>query len=102
MRFADLTKEERKAVVKTVDKKATGNSDDHTYICTTEIGAMLSCFSANNWDTAPCKAEISAMYQCVDERQNDPDPKVLSRRWQSSLKAQVFQHFARKKLAFRK
>ena len=102
MRFADLSKEERKAVVKTVNKKATDNSDDHAYICTSEVGAMLNCFKSNDWDTQPCAAEIAAMYDCVELRKNEPDPKVLSRRWQSSLKAQVFTHFAKKRLSWRK
>ena len=102
VRFADLSKEERKAVVKTVNKKGTDNTDDHAYICTEEIGAMLGCFKANDWDTMPCQVEIDGMYDCVDEHRRDPDPKVLSRRWQTAIKMQVFQHFAKKRLAWRK
>ena len=102
MRFADLSKEERKAVIKTVNKRGTDNSEDHAYICTDEIGQMLACFKANNWDTVPCQALVTSMYDCVDARKYDPDPKVLSRRWQSSLKTQVFQHFAKKRLSWRK
>ena len=102
VRFADLSKEERKAVVKTVNKRGTDNSDDHAYVCTEEIGQMLACFKENNWDTAPCQEQVNTMYACVDARKYDPDPKVLSRRWQSSLKTQVFMHFAKKRLSFRK
>lgn len=102
VRFADLSKEERKAVIKTVNKRGTDNSEDHAYICTDEIGQMLACFKANNWDTVPCQALVTSMYDCVDARKYDPDPKVLSRRWQSSLKTQVFQHFAKKRLSWRK
>jgi hypothetical protein len=102
VRFADLSKEERKAVVKTVNKRGTDNTEDHAYICTEEIGVMLSCFKANNWDTQPCQAEVNTMYDCVDQHKYDPDPKVLSRRWQSALKTQVFQHFAKKRLQWRK
>ncbi len=58
---------------------------------------MLQCFEANSWATAPCLPQIETMYQCVDEHKGDPDPKVLVRRWQSQMKAKVFQHFAKAK-----
>jgi hypothetical protein len=102
VRFADLSKEERKAVVKTVNKRGVDGSDDHTFICGNEIGEMLNCFEANNWDTTPCQPQINLMYDCVDARKNEPDPKMLSKRWQASLKSQVFGHFAKKKLLGRR
>jgi hypothetical protein len=102
VRFVDLSKEERKAVIKTVNKRGTDNSGDHSYICTQEVGTMLKCFNNNDWETTLCQAEMTAMYDCVDKHKGDPDPKALSRRWQSSLKAQVFTHFARRKLSWKK
>lgn len=102
VRFADLSKEERKAVVKTVNKRGVDGSDDHTFICGNEIGEMLNCFESNNWDTTPCQPQINLMYDCVDARKNEPDPKMLSKRWQASLKSQVFGHFAKKKLLGRR
>jgi hypothetical protein len=39
------------------------------------------------------------MQACAEARKNDPDPKLLARRWQSSIRAQVLLHFARKRVA---
>ncbi len=98
MRIGQLSKEERKAVNKAANKEVMRGSFDHTHICNQEIGSMLTCFEANAWDTAPCLGEIRAMYDCVDEHKDDPDPKVLARRWQSNIKRQVFQNFVRAKV----
>jgi len=100
--LADLSKEERKAVTKTLIKRAVDGSDDHTYICGAEVSDMLDCFHANNWDTKPCKDQIKEMYDCMDLRKNDPDPKKLSKRWQATLRAQVMGHFASKRVIGRR
>ena len=98
MRFGELSKEERKAVTKTMHKDVMGASFENTHICNSEIAEMLGCFKENDWSTEPCLPQIETMYACVDVHHNDPDPKLLARQWQSALRSQVFSHFARRKL----
>ncbi len=62
---------------------------------------MLACFKENAWSTEPCLPAIEAMYACVDEHHDDPDPKVLARQWQAALRTQVFSLFAKRKIARR-
>jgi len=89
-------------VTKTLNKRAVDGSDDHTYICGAEIGEMLECFNANNWDSRKCMPQIDLMYDCVDMRKNEPDPKMLSKRWQATLRSQVLAHFAARKILGRR
>ena len=98
VRFGDLSKEERKAVTKTAHKDVMGASFENTHICNPEIVAMLGCFKEHAWSPEPCQPQIEALYACVDEHHADPDPKVLARKWQSALRAQVFRLFAARKL----
>lgn len=100
VRFGELSKEQRKAVNKVVNKSLQESFDD-THICTGEISAMLDCFDANEYDTLPCKEKIDEMYTCVEEHQYDPDPKVLARKWQAQMQGQVFRHFAQMKILSR-
>ncbi len=100
MRFGQLPKEERKAINKVVNRQVTKGAD-HTHICNKEIGSMLACFEASNWDTVPCLPQIEAMYACVDEHKDDPDPKVLVQKWQTQMKRNVLQHFAKAKVVAR-
>ena len=62
---------------------------------------MLACFEANSWDTAPCLPQIETMYACVEQHKNDPDPKLLVRKWQSQLKRSVLGHFSKAKIGRR-
>lgn len=101
VRFGQLSKEERKAVAKTTNKRAFRGGVEHTHICNSEIGKMLVCFEANSWATEPCMPQITAMYACVEEHKGDPDPKILAQRWQNTLKRQVFAHFSRAKVMSR-
>jgi len=94
VRFGDLPQQERKSINKVVSRQATGGFDN-THICNPEIGGMLACFEANNWDTAPCLPQIEVMYACVEQHKNDPDPKLLVRKWQSQLKRSVLSHFSK-------
>ncbi len=74
---------------------------DHTHICLREISTMLTCFEAHAWSTAPCVPQIEAMYACVDEHKDDPDPKALVSKWQTQMKRSVLTHFAKAKVASR-
>ena len=96
--MADLTKDERKAVSKTVNPALKGDGFDHTYICNGEIFEMLHCFHVHDYATEPCMPEIEAMERCIDRRAVDPDPRVLARKWQVNMRASVFQLFATNKL----
>jgi len=74
---------------------------DHTHICNNEIGAMLNCFESHSWETEPCLPQIETMYQCVELHKNDPDPKTVVRKWQTQMRRNVLQHFAKAKLVGR-
>ncbi len=100
VRFGELPKEERKAINKVINRQVM-KGFDHTHICNKEIGAMLACFEAHSWETAPCVPQIETMYGCVEEHKNDPDPKMLVRKWQTQMKRGVLQHFAKAKAATR-
>ena len=93
VRFGDLAQPERKAIAKVVDRRVL-TGFDNTFICNGEIGGMLTCFEAHAWDTAPCLPQIEAMYACVEEHKDDPDPKLLWRKWQAQLRQNVQKHFA--------
>ena len=47
-------------------------SFEHAAICTSEIGSMLACFDAKDWETAECKEEIRLMQACVQRHKKDP------------------------------
>jgi fructose-1,6-bisphosphatase/inositol monophosphatase family enzyme len=96
VRFGDLPSTERKSINKVLSR--TASAFDHTHVCNGEIGAMLGCFEAHAWDTAPCLPQIEAMYGCVEQHKHDPDPKVLVRKWQGQLKRNVLAHFSAKKI----
>jgi len=98
VRFGELSKEERKAVTKTAHRDVMGASFENVHFCNPEIASMLECFKSNDWSTEPCLPQIETMYACVEVHQHDPDPKLLARKWQSALRAQVFQYFAKRKL----
>jgi hypothetical protein len=99
VRFGELPKEMRKAVSKSANRDVMRSASfDHTHICNKEIEQMLMCFKSNAWDTQPCLPAIESMYGCLEIHKNDPDPKMLARRWQSNLKQQVFEHFVRIRL----
>ena len=97
VRFGNLSKEERKAVVKTASSKIK-QSFDHTHVCNQEISEMLVCFRNNDWNTVPCQSEIETMYACADARKGEPDPRLLAKSWQNSIRSEVLLHFARKRL----
>ena len=92
VRFGDLPPAERKAINKVVLRQG---GLDHTHICNGEIGGMLSCFEAHAWDTAPCLPQIEAMYACVEQHREDPDPKLLVSKWQKQIRGSVMQSFAK-------
>jgi hypothetical protein len=100
VRFGELPKVERKAITKVVNRSVTAGFD-HTHICNGEIATMLQCFEAHAWDTAPCMAEIDTMHACVEVHRDDPDPKLLVRKWQTQMKRSALQHFAKAKVAAR-
>ena len=102
VRYGQLSKEERKVIQKTPARAVMGASFENTHICNTEIAAMLECFKLNNWGTEACLPQIEAQIACVEVHGSDPDPRVLAKTWQLSLKQQVFKLFAQRKLAGRR
>ena len=70
--FGQLPKEERKAITKVVHPEVLKGSFEHAAICTSEIGSMLACFDAKDWETAECKEEIRLMQACVQRHKKDP------------------------------
>jgi len=71
VRLGDLPKEERKVVNKVFNANKLKNSEN-TNACMDEIGAMLTCFEANEWETLPCQPQINEMYACEELHKNDP------------------------------
>ena len=95
VRFGDLPPVERKSVNKVVGRSSGGF--ENTHICNAEIGGMLACFESHAWDTAPCLPQIETMYACVEAHKDDPDPKILVRKWQAQMKRGVMANFAKLK-----